>query len=50
MNSTEDYIDKLIKKFFDVTISNDEMKYLYSYFLKLKTIPDKWKVEGIIIR
>ena len=50
MNSTEDYIDKLIKKFFDVTISNDEMKYLYSYFLKLKTIPEKWKIEGIIIQ
>ena len=31
----EKYIDELLRKFFDVDITTEEMDYLYSYFLYL---------------
>ena len=46
----EKYIDELLRKFFDVDITTEEMDYLYSYFLSLTTIPPKWKDDAPIIR
>ena len=46
----EKYIDELVRKFFDVDITTEEMDYLYSYFLSLTTIPPKWKYDAPIIR
>ena len=46
----EKYIDELLRKFFDVDITTEEMDYLYSYFLSLTTIPPKWKYDAPIIR
>ena len=46
----EKYIDELVRKFFDVDITTEEMDYLYSYFLSLTTIPPKWKDDAPIIR
>ena len=52
MNNSEKEkdIDQLIKDFFDATISTEDMDYLYSYFLEVKSIPPKWKTEADIIR
>ena len=46
----EKYIEELLRKFFDVDITTEEMDYLYSYFLSLTTIPPKWKDDAPIIR
>ena len=50
MNNDEEKIDKLLQKFYDASIEQDEIDYLCHYFLHTDKVPHKWQTDAIILR
>lgn len=50
INIEKEKIDKLLKKFYDATIEQDEIDVLCNYFLCERNIPEEWKADAIILK
>ena len=50
MDNEEEKIEKLLKKFYDVSIEQDEIDYLCHYFLHTAKVPTKWQADAAILQ
>ena len=50
MNNDEEKIDKLLQKFYDASIEQDEIDHLCHYFLHTDEVPHKWQADAAILQ